>query len=185
MLRAAGVDCLSIAPTLDESAEKNRALDLNPQIEPHALASLLADAKARSVSVDRQHDLVIGSDQVLAVGSKIFTKPMDRQGAAAQLAALSGQTHALHSAVSLASGGDIVWHTVVTARLTMRPLARDEIDRYLDRAPVEIYQSVGAYHIEGLGSQLFDAVDGDYFTIMGMPLIPLLAALRARGFSRF
>jgi septum formation protein len=178
LLTSAGVDVTTIVPDVDENLEKIKILKVDPNISPQGLATALACVKAGAVSVKDPHTWVIGADQVLALGSRVFNKPTGRVEAAEHLAALSGQTHALHSAVCLVMAGRVVWQTVSTARLAMRPLNTDEIERYLDRCGPEIYGCVGAYQIEGLGAQLFDSIEGDYFTIIGLPLLPLLKALR-------
>jgi septum formation protein len=185
MLKAAGIECTTVVPPLDEEVEKSRIMARDPMVAPMTMALLLAESKALSVRTGLTSDLVIGADQVLALGTQMFNKPTNRSDARTQLLALSGQQHALHSAVVLAERGKIVWHTLRSAQLTMRVLSGDDIDRYLERASPEIYHSVGAYQIEGLGSQLFDSIDGDYFTIIGLPLLPLLAELRVRGVAGF
>jgi septum formation protein len=181
MLLAAGVKFDAVSPVIDEQAEKIKILSDRPNILPSDLALRLATAKGLTVSVEQTGSWVIGADQVLAIGRKMLSKPTGRDEARAQLLELSSQTHVLHSAVVLAQGGTIAWSTVKTAQLQMRTLLIDEIEAYLDRCGPEIYQSVGAYQIEGLGSQLFQSIEGDYFTIIGLPLLPLLGALRARG----
>ena len=126
-------------------------------------------------------DLVIGADQVLALGDETLGKPHDLVAARAQLERLRGRTHRLISAVALALGGRVVWSKVDTASLTVRELSAAFLDEYLARCGERLLGIAGAYEIEGLGIQLFDRVEGDYFTIVGLPLLPLLAELRARG----
>jgi len=124
---------------------------------------------------------VIGADQVLAFGDEILAKPEGMEGARRQLLALSGKTHKLHSSVALARDGEILFAHTEEAALTMRKLSLEFIGRYLADAGDEILNSVGAYQLEGLGIELFEKIDGDYFSILGLPLLPLLDALRREG----
>ena len=181
MLGAAGMSFVSVLPTVDEDAERLSILETTPGIAPNAMAAALARVKALSVSAAHPNDWVIGADQVMALDGRMFSKPVDLAEARMHLTALSGSTHSLYSAVVLARGGKIEWHTIAPARMSMRQLSGAEIDRYLARAGDDICHTVGAYALEGLGAQLFDSVEGDYFTIIGLPLLPLLGALRARG----
>ena len=126
--------------------------------------------------------LVIGGDQVLALGTELLTKAKDEAAARATLKKLRGMTHELHSAVALAVDGRVLWTHTGTARLKMRDFSDAFLERVSRRAPATAsVQSVGAYELEGLGVQLFDKIEGDYFTILGLPLLPLLAELRAQG----
>jgi septum formation protein len=181
LLLAAGVTFDAVAPPIDEQAAKIKILQRQPDILPPDLALELATVKGLSVSALSQDMWVIGADQVLALDRKMFSKPVGRNQAHAQLMELSGKTHRLYSAVTLSHNGAVVWSTVATAQLHMRVLGPGEVEHYLDRCGPEIYQSVGAYQIEGLGSQLFETIEGDYFTIIGLPLLQLLGALRVRG----
>lgn len=178
MLAAAGVAFTVEPADVDEPAIRDRLPAATPPIQ---IADVLARAKSEAVSNCHADALVIGADQVLAFGGDILTKPVDLHGARATLAQLRGQTHELHAAVTLAERGEIVWTHVGTARLTMRDFSDAFLDDYLKRAGERICQSVGAYELEGLGVQLFDRIEGDYFTILGIPLLPLLSELRARG----
>jgi len=144
-------------------------------------ADLLAEMKAQQVSRSVDEWFVIGSDQVLSLGQEHFEKPGTRAGARAQLLKLRGQKHVLSSAVCVARNGSVIWRHVGQARMTMRDFSDDFLDEYLDRAGDAILGSVGAYHVEGLGLQLFSAVEGDHFTIQGLPLLPLLDFLRLHG----
>ena len=125
--------------------------------------------------------LVIGSDQVAALGGRIFDKPADLAEARAHLEALRGKTHRLFTAVALAQNGHTVWRQTESATLTMRAFSDDFLDRYLAEGGTRLCQMAGAYEIEGRGIQLFERIEGDHFTIVGLPLVPLLAELRARG----
>jgi septum formation protein len=146
-----------------------------------AIAAMLARAKASVVAQSCPGRLVLGADQTLALGAKRFAKPVDRTAARVQLRALSGRTHELHSAIAFVQDATVVFEHVGTARLTMRPLSDRFIDRYLDAVGDAATASVGAYQIEGPGVQLFEHVDGDYFTILGLPLLAALDFLRRRG----
>ena len=147
-----------------------------------AAAALLARAKADAVAATQTGHLVLGADQTLALGDKRFSKPANRTEAVQQLRALRGQTHALHSALALVQDGKVLFELVDTARLTMRDFSDRFLDDYLDMAGDVALGSVGGYQLEGIGIHLFERVEGDYFTILGLPLLPLLAYLRNRGF---
>lgn len=148
---------------------------------PQDVAQVLAEAKATEVSERAGDAWVVGADQTLSLGDEIFHKPDDMEGARRHLLALSGKTHQLNSAVVLARGGEVVWRHVATASLTMRKLDPAFIGRHLAAVGEKALSSVGAYQIEGPGIQLFERIEGDYFTIVGLPLLPLLAELRSRG----
>ncbi len=148
---------------------------------PDEVALELAKAKAKEVSDRFPAALVIGSDQTMSLGQRTFHKPKDMAAAADHLASLSGKTHRLNSAIALAYAGKVVWEHISTADLTMRPLSPDFIARHLERVGTKALSSVGAYQLEGEGLQLFSRVDGDYFTIVGLPMLPLLEELRSRG----
>ena len=147
-----------------------------------AAARLLARAKAEAVSATVAGRPVLGADQTLARGIHRFTKPKDRTEATEQLRALRGRTHELHSALALVRNGDLLFQCVETARLTMRNVSDRFIDDYLDMAGDLALSSVGAYQLEGIGVHLFERIEGDYFTILGLPMLPLLAYLRSAGF---
>jgi septum formation protein len=142
------------------------------------IAGLLAREKAHWVSARKTGHFVIGADQTLALGNRLFNKPDGRATAAEQLRALSGQTHELHSAIAVVLDGGILFETVAVARMSMRHLSEDDIRLYLDEAGEAVTTSVGAYQLEGLGVHLFERIEGDHFTILGLPLLPLLAFLR-------
>ncbi|MET7246417.1 Maf family nucleotide pyrophosphatase [Methylobacterium sp. EM32] len=181
LLDSAGLAVETRAPGVDERAVEAEAAGLSPQ----DLAGRLAAAKAGAVAAHAPDRVVIGADQVLDLDGTVFHKPADRAGAAAHLARLQGRTHALHSAVALAVDGAVADRFVVTARLTMRPFGEAGIAAYLDAAGPTITGSVGAYQLEGVGIHLFDRIEGDHSTILGLPLLPLLARLRARGLLAF
>ncbi len=179
LLRAAGVAFSVETARVDEvaiieSLTAEKAL-------PRDVADFLAEMKAVKVSARRAEAFVIGADQVLSVGAEIFQKPGTPDGARKQLRQLRGRTHVLSSAVSVAREGSVVWRVVQEARLTMRDFSDDFLEAYLANAGEDILGSVGAYHVEGLGIQLFSRIDGDTFTILGLPLVPLLDFLRTHG----
>ena len=145
------------------------------------VAEILARAKAEAVSDLATTAYVIGGDQVLALGETILAKPDSMEAARRQLLDLSGKRHTLHTAAAVATDGETIWAETTVATLTMRKLSPAFIGRYLAAAGEEILSSVGAYQIESLGVQLFEAIDGDYFSILGLPLIPLLDTLRREG----
>ena len=182
LLEAAGVAHVVEPARVDED-EVKRAMHADGA-PAAAIAERLAETKALRVSLRRPAALVIGCDQMLECGARDFDKPADRAAAAAQLAALAGRTHRLVSAAVVAQGGVRIWHAVDAASLTMRALSAEFIDAYLDAAGDAALASVGAYQLEGLGAQLFARVEGDYFTVLGLPLLPLLEFLRARGVLR-
>ena len=181
MLDAAGVPFRSTRPTLDEGALKEAWLRTSSQSPLEGLAASLAEAKARQVSEWEPGALVIGADQVLALGARVFSKALSRDDAKQTLRELGGRTHELHSAVALATNGEIVWRHTDTAHMTVRNFSDEWLETYLNEAGGALSRSVGAYELEGLGVQLFDGVEGNHFTILGLPLLPLLAELRRRG----
>jgi septum formation protein len=174
MLAQAGVEVAAIAPGVDEESIK-----LSHQGDAPSLALRIAEAKA--LSLDRAGDLVIGSDSTLSVDGRLFSKPADRGDAARHLAYFSGKQMMLSSAVALARDGVVEWRHVDTARLDVRTLSAGFIETYLDHEWPEVAYCVGVFRMEGRGVTLFEAIDGNHFTILGMPLLPLLAALRERG----
>jgi septum formation protein len=178
LLEAAGVVFRVVPAKVDEAAIK-RGHGSRPG--PAALAETLAAAKAEAVSRECGNALVIGSDQVAAQGRRIFDKPADLAEARAHLEALRGKTHRLFTAVALAQNGHAVWRQTETAALTMRAFSDEFLDRYLAEGGTRLCQMAGAYEIEGRGIQLVERVEGDHFTIVGLPLVPLLAELRERG----
>jgi septum formation protein len=178
LLAAAGLPFTVEPASVDEPAVRR---SLSAKTPPVAVAEVLARTKAEDVGARHRDSLVIGADQVLALGDEILTKAGDAQGARATLMKLRGKTHALHSAVAFAQDGRIAWTHVATAHLTMRDFSDAFLEEYLVRAGDRIGASVGAYELEGPGVQLFERIKGDYFTILGLPLLPVLSELRARG----
>ncbi|MGO7590672.1 Maf-like protein [Rhizobium leguminosarum] len=149
--------------------------------KPDAVALVLARAKAEEVSSRFPDSLVIGSDQTMSLGDRVFHKPKDMADAASHLQALSGVAHRLNSAVAIVSDGVVLWEHLAHAELTMRPLTAEFITRHLARVGERALSSVGAYQLEGQGIQLFEKIEGDYFTILGLPMLPLLKELRELG----
>jgi septum formation protein len=179
MLENAGVPFEVVRPAIDERAVEAPLANSGASAED--VAQVLAEAKALDVSEKHPDAIVIGSDQTLSLGDRIFHKPEDMNGARRHLLAMSGKTHHLNSAVVIARRGAAVWRHVSVASLTMRELSPAFIGRYLAAVGNKALQSVGAYQIEGEGIQLFDRVEGDHFTIVGLPLLPLLRQLRTMG----
>ena len=177
MLRNAGLAFTAVAPQVDEA----ELMAANSHWLPRETAIRLAEAKALDVSRRHAGALVIGADQVLALGEKIYGKPRDRAHCQQQLQELRGKTHALISAVVVARDGKTLWTHADEALLRMRDYSEDFLARYLDAIGSDCTTSVGGYKIEGRGVQLFQSVAGDHFTILGLPLVPLLAQLREAG----
>jgi septum formation protein len=176
LLANAGLPFEAMPADIDE-----RAIQKNSKVAaPGEIAGLLAREKALWVSQRKAGHYVIGADQTLALGRRLFNKPGDRAAAAEQIRTLSGQTHALHSAIAVALDGRIMFETVVVAGMTMRSLGDADITAYLDAAGEAVTQSVGAYQLEGPGVHLFERIEGDHFTILGLPLLPLLGFLRSQ-----
>lgn len=177
MLQAAGIPVEISLPQIDERALEAAA----GPCSPGEAAALLAGAKALAVARDRPGRLVVGADQTLALGRRRFNKPADHAAARDQLRALAGNTHELHSAVAVARADRVVFAATDTARLTMRSLPETFLDDYMAAAGAAVLESVGAYQLETLGVHLFERVDGDHFTILGLPLLALLDFLRRDG----
>lgn len=180
MLAAAGVDVEVRPARVDEVAIRDALLAADGSTPHESIAVALAEEKAKSVSAEQPHALVIGADQVLSFEGRLFEKPRSMDEAREHLLSLRGKTHALHSAVALAQGGTVLWQNTETACLTLRDFSDAALDGYLARAGEVVLTSVGAYQIEGPAIQLFEEVDGDHSTILGLPLLPLLVELRRR-----
>jgi septum formation protein len=177
LLANASIAFEAIPAEIDE-----RAIQLASGLSaPGEIAALLAREKAVSVSLRHPGQFVVGADQTLALDQRLFSKPAGRAQAAVQLRALAGQSHELHSATAVARDGEILFEDVSIARMTMRPLDGAAIRAYLDAAREAVTTSVGAYQLEGLGVHLFERIEGDHFTILGLPLLPLLEFLRSEG----
>lgn len=179
MLLNAGLDFETVPSGVDED-EVKRSL-LGESASAQDIATTLAEMKAVRVSTRRPGAMVIGADSTLACDGKLYDKPADLAAARVQLKALAGRTHELVSSVVVARNGARLWHTTETGRLTMRALGDSFLDAYLARAGAAVCASVGAYQLEGLGAHLFSRIEGDYFTVLGLPLLPLLVFLAEHG----
>nr|WP_314433377.1 nucleoside triphosphate pyrophosphatase [uncultured Brevundimonas sp.] len=177
MLQNAGVPFEIRVAGVDEDAIKARSGDLDAA----ALAIRLAEAKALAVSRDDETVWVLGSDQTLAFDGGLISKAATLEAARGRLKSMRGKTHHLHSGAALAVKGQVVWSGVDTVQMRMRDFSDDFLDAYLAAEGEVLLTCVGSYRLEGLGSQLFEAVDGDYFTVLGLPLWPVLAELRRAG----
>lgn len=178
LLAGAGVDAQTIKPLVDEETAKASFRASGMSVRDQAMQ--LAEMKAVKVSMSHQ-GLVIGGDQMLSLDGKPFDKPADMSGARQHLEDMSGKTHILETAIVVAENGSPVWRHLARPKLTMRTLSEGFISQYLNDAGDDILATVGAYQLEGLGAQLFSKIEGDYFSILGLPLLPLLDYFRARG----
>ena len=178
LLENAGLKIACVAPGVDETLAKQALLA--DGLGPRDIADALAELKALKAS-RRVDGLVIGADQTLDLDGALIDKAADIHELRSILLRLRGRPHWLHSAVVVAQGGVPVWRTVRSAKLTVRDFSEAWLDGYLEACGAEVQASVGGYHLEGLGIQLFTQVDGDYFTILGLPLLELLDFLRLRG----
>jgi septum formation protein len=179
LLEAAGIPLVIDPADIDERAAEAAAPA--EAAKPDGAALLLARAKAFETAKRNAGKIVLGADQTLALGAKRFSKPKSRDAARAQLAELSGQTHSLHSGIAVVRDGHVLFETVSSAHLTMHKMSDAFLDAYLDVAGERVMQSVGGYQLESIGVNLFEKIDGDHFTILGMPLLPLLAYFRQAG----
>ncbi|WIW50036.1 Maf family nucleotide pyrophosphatase [Bradyrhizobium sp. 62B] len=175
LLANAGLEFRAVTADIDERGIQGASQLSNPR----EIALLLAREKAKAVCARYPGSYVIGADQTLALGNRLFNKPAGRPQALAQLRELAGNSHELNSAVAVAHDGKIVFEDVSIARMTMREMTEGELSAYLDVAGDAVTTSVGAYQLEGLGIHLFERIEGDHFTILGLPLLPLLAFLRS------
>ena len=181
LLASAGVTFEVVPANVDERALRDAAIARDRGTSPGALALMLAQAKAQEVAARRPDCIVIGADQMLALGPRLFEKPRDMAEARAHLLAMRGQTHQLHGGIAVIAPGRPLWTHEVVSHMSMRAFTPAFLEHYLVTAGAQICQSVGAYQLEGLGIQLFDRIEGDYFAILGLALSPLLAHLRALG----
>lgn len=179
MLANAGVPFTASAASVDEATIKTSMQATGADAAD--VAELLAATKAQQASRNHEDSLVIGADQMLACDGEWFDKPANLLAARNQLEKLHGRTHELISAVCVVRDGDVLWHHIDRARITMRPFSEAFIDQYIEKMGENICATVGGYELEGLGAQLFSRIEGDYFTILGMPLLPLLDFLRGHG----
>lgn len=179
LLTQTGLHFKTAKPPVDETVIKTKLKNAGATAEQ--VAENLAESKANSVAAILPGAHVIGADQMLECDGVWYDKPASREGAKAHLKSLRGKTHKLITAAVIAYEGRIVWRLVDTAHMTMRDFSDEFLDRYLEKAGEGVIHSVGAYQLEGAGAQLFDKVEGDFFSILGLPLIPLLAGLRETG----
>lgn len=179
LLEAAGIPVEVRPADLDERAVEAQA----SVTDPVTAAALLARAKAQTVAAKMPGRMLLGADQTLALDGRRFSKPQDKAAAGEQLRALRGRTHRLHSAVAIVRDGQTLFEHVSVAQLTMHAFSDIFLDNYLDAAGGAVTDSVGGYQLEGPGAQLFERIDGDYFTILGLPLLPLLKFLRQQGYT--
>lgn len=178
LMRGAGIECDSVKPNVDEDAAKATMRQEGLAISDQAMA--LAELKAIKISRQRP-GLVIGGDQMLALDGAAFDKPKDMAEAKSHLERLSGKTHTLETAIIIAENGGPVWRHLARPKLTVRPLSEAFIETYLERCGEALLSTVGAYQLESMGAQIFTRIEGDYFSILGLPLLPLLDYLRVRG----
>jgi septum formation protein len=179
LLQQAGLEFTTAAPDIDEREIEARAE--HQALSPSGLAERLGCEKALAVSKTMPGAWVLGGDQVMALGAKIYHKPADMTAARSQLLSLRGATHVLNSSLALAKDGEIIWSHVSQANMTVRMFSEAFLDDYLEKVGERILKSVGGYQIEGMGVQLFSAIQGDYFTIIGVPLLPLMEKFRELG----
>lgn len=177
LLANAGLSIACIPAAIDErSIQQSSGLK-----DPEKIAALLATEKARNVSAKTKDQYVVGADQTLALGERLFSKPVNAAAAIEQIRMLSGNVHELHSAVSVVRNNELLFSHVSVARMTMRALTNDQIAAYVELTGDMVTKSVGAYQLEGVGVNLFDHIDGDHFTILGLPLLPLLGFFRSKN----
>ena len=179
LLERARVPFQAVASNVDEAPIKADCKE--QKLGPAETTMALARAKANDVSKDHPDDLVLGADQVLTCGKEWFDKPVGREGVRAHLMQLSGRAHELVNASVVVQGGMVVWEHQDAITMVMRPLSEVFIEAYINEAGDAASESVGGYQLEGMGAQLFDRTDGDFFSILGLPLLPLLTFLRVRG----
>jgi septum formation protein len=176
MLENAGLAVAQKPARIDEEAIRDALVA--EEAHPRDIADALAEFKVRKVA---ESGLTLGSDQILALKTRVFSKPRSRDEAQAQLEALSGKTHHLYSAAVIYEGSEPVWRHVGIARMTMHAMEREEIAAYLDLAWPDVGSSVGGYHAEALGARLFSRIEGDWFSVLGLPLLDITSFLRLRG----
>lgn len=177
LLANAGLSIACIPADIDERGiQQSSGLK-----EPAKIAALLASEKAKYVSAKSKDQYVVGADQTLALGAQLFSKPVNEAAAIEQIRMLSGNVHELHSAVSVVRNNELLFSHVSAARMTMRALTDDQIAAYVELTGDVVTKSVGAYQLEGVGVNLFDHIDGDHFTILGLPLLPLLGFFRSKN----
>lgn len=183
LLRQAGIEFDIVKSDVDESVIKQKARERGDPIRDIAMS--LAAAKAKKVSQQHPGAMVIGADQILGFDNEMFDKPESMEDAAKRLLILSGKAHVLYNAACIFRDGEVRWQTITYPRLTMRTLSEQEIYRYLAAAGPNVLSSVGAYQLEGLGARLFHEIEGDYFSILGLPLLQVTGFLEEQGLLEF
>ena len=181
LLKSAGLHFKTHPSDIDEDAIKSLFLKQKDQADMTDLATILASAKASVVSEKFPHKLVLGADQILILENTVLSKPSSFEDAREHLLRLRGKTHSLHSALSIALGNEIIWTYTDSAHLSMREFSPEFLGQYLAATGADVLTTVGGYRLEGEGIQLFRKIVGDYFTILGLPLLPILEFLRERG----
>lgn len=179
MLRNAGVSFDVIPADIDEEKILSEMVSNNKNVED--IAKKLAEEKSLKISKENKDNYIIGSDQILSLNNKLYSKAKNKNEAKEKLLELSSKTHQLTSAVCVTKNNKIIWSSFSQAQLSLKDLTEEKIDNYLERAGDDIYNCVGCYALESIGIQLFDKIEGDYFTILGMPLLPLLTFLEKEG----
>ena len=179
ILSAVGVSHQVIPANIDESQVKLKLI--NTDADPLTIAATLAEMKAQKISCLHTNSLVIGADQVLDYDGEVFNKPKNTDDAKAQLNKLSGKNHTILVSACIFLNGNVLWRFNDKANMEMRPLSNSYIDWYINEFKDQVCETLGAYRIEGLGAQLFTSIDGDFFSILGLPLLPLLKELRIHG----
>jgi len=180
LLENAGIECVVVPSRIDEHAVRKALAGHDNAVDPADVAEVLARAKAEDVSERELGHVVVACDQVLALEGRIYEKPESDEAARAQLLNLRGKTHTLYSAVTIAEEGAVQWCHVAEVEVIMRSFSADFLGRYMAAVGPDVRLSVGAYQLEGRGVQLIERISGDYFSVLGLPLFPLLAELRRR-----
>lgn len=179
LLTAAGVPHRVDPANIDEGDVRDRLLA--EDASHYVIAEVLAELKAQKVAERHPNAVVLGADQILSCNGDLYEKPAGLEGVRAHLTSLSGRSHTLHTSVCAVSGGEVIWHHNSGPKLRMRTLSDEFLDRYVEEVGDSVCDSVGAYHMEGLGVHLFDEIEGDFYDILGLPMLPLLAFLRERS----
>ncbi|MBS28199.1 MAG: hypothetical protein CL566_04635 [Alphaproteobacteria bacterium] len=179
LLTAAGVPHQVEPANIDEGEVRDRLLAEDASHD--VIAEVLAELKAQKVSERHPDAIVLGADQILSCNGDLFEKPAGLEGVRAHLNALSGKSHTLHTSVCAISAGDVIWHHNSGPKLRMRTFSDGFIDRYVEAAGLAVCETVGGYQMEGLGVHLFEEIEGDFYDILGLPMLPLLAFLRQQS----
>ena len=181
ILENAGIDCDIYPPNIDENIIKQKIINSDFKNKAVKIAAELAMQKALYISNQNKDSIVIAGDQTLSLNGVLYSKPKNKQGVINHLTDFSGKVHLLHSGIAIAKNNEIIFSGVYNANMSVKKLSKDYIDWYADLCGDIVCSSVGAYNYEGLGIQLFDKVEGDYFTILGLPMIPIVSFLQDQG----